>query len=83
MIKDKSCIFHNKQTYFQELLITALDNSPLKSNDDTVCSVESFNSAVQQTAWNAIPCSNIDTNIEYSFSIKDKLAKRKLKNEKN
>jgi len=44
------------------------------------CAVESFNYAVQQADWSAMPTSsNPNINIEYSSTIKEKLTeKRKL-----
>jgi hypothetical protein len=83
--KDKSCTFCNTKTkwpYFQELLKTTLDNSILlKTDDDVTRTVESFNNAVQQAAWNtATPISsNPDIHIEYSSAIEEKQAEeRKL-----
>jgi len=63
-------------------IIDYLNNSiSLKTENDIICAVESFNHEVQQAAWNAIPvCKSKNTSFEYSSAIKDKLAeKRKLR----
>jgi len=78
--KDKPCTLHHVKTnwpYFQELLMTTLDNSiPLKTDDDIICTIGSFNHIVQQIAWNAISYTNRILNIssEYSSSVENKLA---------
>jgi len=72
--KGRLCTLHNAKTdwsYFQELLTTFLNYSiPLKTENDIICAVESFNHEVQQAAWNATPvCKNTNTSFEYSFAI--------------
>jgi len=83
--KDRPCTLHNAKIdwfYFQELLTTSLNNFiPLKTENDIICTVKSFNHKVQQATWNTTPvCKNTNTSFEYSSAIKDKLAeKRKLR----
>ncbi|KAH0945851.1 hypothetical protein HN011_003952 [Eciton burchellii] len=82
MTKSKLCILHNVKTNwsnFQELLTTTLDNSILlKIDNNIVCTIDSFNHAVQQDVSNATG-SSLDINTEYSSAIEDKLAEnRKL-----
>jgi len=50
----------------------------IDNDNDIVCAIESFHYAVQWASWNVIPTlSNVDTNIQYLFSIKDKLTEKK------
>lgn len=84
MIKEMPCILYHAQTnwtYFQELITSTLDTSiSLKSDNDIVHAVESFNHRVQQAACIATQmCCNLETSFEYSSLTKDQLAeKRKL-----
>jgi len=83
MTKSKLCILHNVKTNwsnFQELLTTTLDNSILlKIDNNIVCTIDSFNHAVQQDVSN-VTGSSLDINTEYSSAIEDKLAEnRKLR----
>jgi len=79
--KGRPCTLHNAKTdwsYFQELLTTSLSNAiPLKTENDIIYAVESFNHEVQ-AAWNTTPvCKSTNTSFEHSSATKDKFAEKK------
>jgi len=82
--KGRPRTLHNAKTdwsYFQELLTTSLNNSiPIKTENDIISAVESFNHEVQAALDTTPVCKSSNTSFEYSSAIKDKLAeKRKLR----
>jgi len=51
---------------------------PLKIDDDITHAVKSFNYAIYQAAWTAMPTnSNPDIDIKYSSGIKEKLTEKR------
>jgi len=59
--------------------MTTLDDNSisLKTENNNICAVESFDHAAQQAAWMTPMGSKLNIHIEYSSAIKDKLIEKK------